>query len=139
MLKNDDIYVKDPKNNTKDFVGKSWAGDSSWLDFLNVNAQKYWRDQIAFGFQDSTSIYYLWNDMNEPSVFGTESRTLPLDSLHYKVTDANSADGGYHVEHRDIHNLYGALQQRTSYEGLLQRDNFQLRPFVLSRSFFMGS
>jgi mannosyl-oligosaccharide alpha-1,3-glucosidase len=77
--------------------------------------------------------------MNEPSVFGTESRTLPLDALHYKVTDANSANGGYHVEHRDIHNLYGALQQRTSYEGLLQRDNFQLRPFVLSRSFFMGS
>lgn len=40
--------------------------------------------------------------MNEPSIFSTVSRTMPLDALHYK------ADGRIY-EHREIHNAYGAL------------------------------
>jgi len=70
--------------------------------------------------------------MNEPSVFSTPEKTLPGLSRHYK------ADGRV-VYHRDFHNAYGALQQRSSYRGILARDNYELRPFVLTRSFFLGS
>jgi len=43
------------------------------------------------------------------------------------------------VEHRVVHNAYGALMQKATYEGLMERDASQLRPFVLTRSFFFGS
>ena len=35
--------------------------------------------------------------------------------------------------------MYGALMHRTTYRGLLKRDDGKRRPFVLSRSFFIGS
>jgi hypothetical protein len=41
--------------------------------------------------------------MNEPSVFSTDSHTMPLDMLHIKAD-------GRKFEHRDLHNAYGALQ-----------------------------
>lgn len=70
--------------------------------------------------------------MNEPSVFSTSTKTLPMDTLHYK------ADGSK-VEHRNFHNAYGAMQQKSSFRGMLMRDNYTRRPFVLTRSFFLGS
>lgn len=83
-------------------------------------------------FKGSSYIYNFWNDMNEPSVFSTSSKTVPLEARHYKAD-------GRSFEHRDVHNAYGALQQRSSYRGLLERDNNERRAFVLTRSFFMGS
>ena len=53
-------------------------------------------------FKGSNYLYNFWNDMNEPSVFSTDSGTMPLNALHYK------ADGRSY-EHRDLHNAYGAL------------------------------
>jgi len=70
--------------------------------------------------------------MNEPSVFNTASGTLPMDTLHKKAN-------GDIYEHRDLHNAYGALQARSSYRGILERNNNARRPFVLTRSFFLGS
>ena len=70
--------------------------------------------------------------MNEPSVFSTDSKTMPLEALHQKK------DGRF-FEHRDLHNAYGALHQRRSWKGLLLRDEYTQRPFVLTRSYFMGS
>jgi alpha-glucosidase (family GH31 glycosyl hydrolase) len=49
-----------------------------------------------------------------------------------------TADGDI-LQHRWIHNAYGALQQRATFQGLLRRDRGQQRPFLLSRSFFFGS
>ena len=57
---------------------------------------------------------------------------MPLDAVHVK------ADGTKY-QHRDVHNAYGGLMQKSSYRGLLKRDDFNRRPFVLSRSFFLGS
>lgn len=70
--------------------------------------------------------------MNEPSVFNTGTGTMPMDAIHMK------ADGTT-VTHLELHNAYGALHQRSSYRGLLKRDYQILRPFVLTRSFFLGS
>ena len=69
--------------------------------------------------------------MNEPSVFN-EQKTLPMTAIHMK-TD------GIQVNHRDFHNAYGALHQKASFNGLLKRDDYERRPFVLTRSFFVGS
>jgi len=96
------IFVKMPATGYN-FLGLCWSGISVWIDFLNENAQAYWSSLYSpEKFKGSNSLYHAWNDMNEPSVFSTVHRTLPFESLHYK------ADGTV-VEHRDIHNMYGAL------------------------------
>ena len=81
--------------------------------------------------------------MNEPSVFDSEELTLPRDVLH-KVTlpsEVGSADAAIEmdVEHRIVHIVYGALQAAATHEGLLKRSDNAERPFLLSRSFFVGS
>jgi alpha-glucosidase (family GH31 glycosyl hydrolase) len=70
--------------------------------------------------------------MNEPSVFGQEQGTMPLQNQH-------TLSDGQIIKHRDIHNAYGALQHRATNQGLYNRDKKSKRPFVLSRSFFIGS
>ena len=126
------IFVKNPLGKGN-FVGDCWPGASVWIDYLNENAQDYWGSWFAFDkFKGSTSRYHIWNDMNEPSVFDTSSKTMPLDRLHCKAN-------GLCYQHRDVHNSYGGLQWRSSYQGLLKRDEDKLRPFVLTRSWFMGS
>ena len=126
------MFVQDP-NEDADFVGTCWPGESVWIDFLNEKAQEYWGNLYQYNkFVGSSKIYHAWNDMNEPSVFSEETKTLPNLARHYK------ADGTL-VYHRDFHNGYGAFQQRSSYYGILKRDNNTRRPFVLTRSFFVGS
>lgn len=49
--------------------------------------------------QESTESLFVWNDMNEPSVFDGPEQTMPRDAVHY---------GGW--EHRELHNLYGFYQ-----------------------------
>eukprot|EP01083_Nonionella_stella_P122371 368155_1 len=71
---------------------------------------------------------FIWNDMNEPSVFDGPEVSMPISNIHYN-----------NVRHNEIHNLYGYYVHQSTYNGLLLRDNNKLRPFVLSRSFFSGS
>ena len=47
-------------------------------------------------YTGSTEDLYIWNDMNEPSVFNGPEITMHKDAKHF---------GGW--EHRDIHNIYG--------------------------------
>uniref|UniRef100_A0A3Q4GJW9 Glucosidase, alpha; neutral C n=1 Tax=Neolamprologus brichardi TaxID=32507 RepID=A0A3Q4GJW9_NEOBR len=78
--------------------------------------------------QGSTPSLFVWNDMNEPSVFSGPELTMPKDAVHC---------GDW--EHRDLHNLYGFYQHMATVEGLITRSGGLERPFVLSRSFFAGS
>ena len=126
------IFIKDVTGTT-DFEGTCWPGNSVWIDFLNEAAQDYWKGLYDYSkFKGSTSIYHAWNDMNEPSVFSTTTKTIPTDAKHIRTN-------GDQVEHREFHNAYGATQQMASYKGLTSRDSESLRPFVLTRSFFLGS
>lgn len=70
--------------------------------------------------------------MNEPSVFGGPEGTLPKDSLHI-LTDGTA------IQDKDVHNTYGHLMSKATYEGLFMRDKGNLRPFILTRSVFLGS
>ncbi|HEX9501153.1 MAG TPA: TIM-barrel domain-containing protein, partial [Thermoanaerobaculia bacterium] len=71
----------------------------------------------------------IWNDMNEPAVFETPAGTMPLDVRH--------DNEGSPTDHREIHNVYGMLMTRSTYEGL-RRLRPDERPFVLSRASFAG-
>eukprot|EP00211_Chloroparvula_japonica_P004983 CAMPEP_0119120432 /NCGR_PEP_ID=MMETSP1310-20130426/1470_1 /TAXON_ID=464262 /ORGANISM="Genus nov. species nov., Strain RCC2339" /LENGTH=911 /DNA_ID=CAMNT_0007109909 /DNA_START=1 /DNA_END=2736 /DNA_ORIENTATION=- len=122
-------YVRD-KDGEKSFEGWCWPGSSSWLDYTDPAVADYWGSLFGYDkYQGSTDILFVWNDMNEPSVFNGPEVTMSKDLLHH---------GG--VEHRDVHNLYGYLNHKATADGLVRRDAAQnRRPFVLSRSFFAGS
>lgn len=132
MTNVESIFVKQP-NGVDDYQGTCWPGESVYIDFLNENAQEYWGNLYSMDqFVGSNHLYHAWNDMNEPSVFSEPTKTIPEAAIHIKRD-------GTQVEHRDFHNAYGAFQQRSTYRGLLKRDNQVRRPFVLTRSFFLGS
>lgn len=112
-----------------DFEGVCWPGLSSYLDFTNPKVREWYSSLFAFPvYQGSTDILYIWNDMNEPSVFRGPELTMQKNAIHH---------GNW--EHRELHNLYGFYQQMATAEGLIQRAKGKERPFVLTRSFFAGS
>lgn len=123
------LYVKD-KDGKKDYDGWCWPGSSSYLDFTDERARNWWGDQFAYNrYQGSTPSLFTWNDMNEPSVFNG-----PEVSMQKDLRNLNGE------EHREWHNLYGMLFQRSTAEGLTRRNPGEnIRPFVLSRAFFAGS
>ncbi|XP_047717179.1 neutral alpha-glucosidase C isoform X2 [Prionailurus viverrinus] len=112
-----------------DFEGVCWPGLSSYLDFTNPKVREWYSSLFTFSaYQGSTDILYIWNDMNEPSVFRGPELTMQKNAIHH---------GNW--EHRELHNLYGFYQQMATAEGLIQRSKGKERPFVLTRSFFAGS
>lgn len=122
-------YVQNPKEKGGDFEGWCWPGSSSYLDFLQPKVREYWANHFSLAnYPHSTQNLYIWNDMNEPSVFNGPEITMQKDNLH---------GGEEEIEHRDVHNMYGFYVHKATSEGLIKRDN--ARPFVLTRSFFSGS
>ncbi|KAI4343476.1 hypothetical protein L6164_010819 [Bauhinia variegata] len=120
-------YVKDANGN--DYDGWCWPGSSSYPDTLNSEIRSWWADKFSYqNYDGSTPSLYIWNDMNEPSVFNGPEVTMPRDALHY---------GG--VEHRELHNAYGYYFHMATADGLIKRGDGKDRPFVLSRAFFAGS
>src|SRR6185369_3026098 len=92
------------------YVGKVWPGDSVFPDFTWGPARAWWgtlyRDFVRLG------IAGFWNDMNEPSVFETPTKTMSLDAVH-------RTDSGEVANHRQVHNVFGMQNSRATYEGLL--------------------
>ena len=118
-------------NEGKEFVGKCWCDEASYLDFYNKEVRNYWK-----GLMNSTNDYFfnskiinIWNDMNEPSVFDSYRNTIPKTSL----INYNSKQ----YEHRVAHNIYGYLMHKTTFEALSSQS--KKRPFILTRSFYLGS
>jgi len=126
------FYVRN-KHNT-DFDGWCWPGGSSYLDVTSPVVREWWAQQFTLDkYKGSTKHLYIWNDMNEPSVFNGPEITMPKDNLHFGDT-----------EHRDVHNSYGLYYHDATAEGLVTRGREVFgedgdRPFVLSRAFFAGS
>uniref|UniRef100_A0A8C9TCX9 Glucosidase alpha, neutral C n=1 Tax=Scleropages formosus TaxID=113540 RepID=A0A8C9TCX9_SCLFO len=120
-------FVRDREG--KLYNGRCWPGESCYLDFTSPEVRAWYSSLFALDkYKGSTDSLHVWNDMNEPSVFGGPEQTMPKDAVHH---------GG--VEHRELHNLYGFYQHLATVEGLISRSGGLERPFVLSRSFFAGS
>uniref|UniRef100_A0A668S0E2 Glucosidase, alpha n=1 Tax=Oreochromis aureus TaxID=47969 RepID=A0A668S0E2_OREAU len=120
-------FVKDREGQI--FKGSCWPGESSYLDFSSSATRAWYSRCFSLDkYKGSTPLLFVWNDMNEPSVFSGPELTMLKDAVHC---------GDW--EHRDLHNLYGFYQHMATVEGLITRSGGLERPFVLSRSFFAGS
>jgi alpha 1,3-glucosidase len=127
-LKSKELAVKNKDGNI--FEGWCWPGSSHWIDAFNPAAIEWWKTLFKYdAFKGTQENTWVWNDMNEPSVFNGPETTMAKDNLHH--------DGW---EHRDVHNLNGMTFHNATYQALLSRKSGELRrPFVLTRSFFAGS
>jgi alpha-glucosidase len=96
-------------------------------DFTRAATREWWgrlyRELVDQG------VAGIWNDMNEPAVFDTATGTMPLDVRH--------DNDGAPTDQREIHNVYGQLMTRGTYEGLLRLRPDE-RPFVLTRATYAG-
>ncbi len=122
-----DHFVKNPDGSV--YVGKVWPGDSVFPEFTLAKTREWWgtlyKDFVNMGIRG------FWNDMNEPAIFERADMTMPLDTVH-------RLDGGIVKDHRAIHNVYGMLNVRATFEGL-RRLRPDERPFVLTRAAYAGA
>ncbi|KAK2498120.1 hypothetical protein MC885_016662, partial [Smutsia gigantea] len=126
-LRNQGLYVK--TRDGSDYEGWCWPGAAGYPDFTNPAMRAWWANMFSFdNYEGSAPNLYVWNDMNEPSVFNGPEVTMLKDAQHY---------GGW--EHRDVHNIYGFYVHMATADGLVLRSGGIERPFVLSRAFFAGS
>uniref|UniRef100_A0A0P6J4H7 Neutral alpha-glucosidase AB n=1 Tax=Heterocephalus glaber TaxID=10181 RepID=A0A0P6J4H7_HETGA len=126
-LRDQGLYVK--TRDGSDYEGWCWPGSAGYPDFTNPRMRAWWANMFSFdNYEGSAPNLYVWNDMNEPSVFNGPEVTMLKDAQHH---------GGW--EHRDIHNIYGFYVHMATADGLIQRSGGVERPFVLSRAFFAGS
>lgn len=103
-----------------------WPGDSVFPDFTSTRVRKWWAEQTRF--QTRHHIRGIWNDMNEPASF---QGPLPDDIVFPGDPDTPP------LLHEDIHNVYGHLMAKATYEGLKQNDG--RRPFVITRACYSGT
>ena len=96
-------FVTDTKGEV--YVNAVWPGDSNFPDFGRKEVRKWWSDkhQILVDM----GVGGVWNDMNEPASFRGE---LPQDVVFY--------DEDRKTTHAEMHNLYGHLMSKATFEGL---------------------
>ena len=151
-----DIFMKNPDGSN--MVGSVWPGLVHFPDFFHPRSQQYW-DESFKTFFDMIDLDGIWIDMNELANFcdgdcrkkpepaktaidvnyppyrinngGYQMplffRTTAMDAVHY---------GG--IKEYDVHNLYGLMEAKATYNTMLKLHPDQ-RPFILSRSTFPGS
>jgi alpha-glucosidase len=125
-----DHFVKMPDGTP--FVGPVWPGPAVFPDFTQARTRQWWgtlyKDFTAMGVSG------FWNDMNEPSVFETPTKTMPDDAQH-RIDEPGFAKRT--ATHLEIHNIFGLENSRGTYDGLLALEPDQ-RPFVLTRATYAG-
>ncbi|HMX39958.1 MAG TPA: glycoside hydrolase family 31 protein, partial [Saprospiraceae bacterium] len=105
-----------------------WPGFCAFPDFTRPEVRQWFGDLYRdLYLRDGASGF--WNDMNEPAVFYTNSKTLPGTAMHHY--------DGHPCSHLKAHNVYGQQMSRSSWEGLL-RLRPQQRPFLLTRTTYSG-
>jgi len=105
--------------------GHVWPGRCQFPDYTNPEVRKWWG--TLFKELVEVGVAGVWNDMNEPAVFGAGS--FPDDVRH----DYDGRRGS----HRKAHNVYGMQMVRATYDGLklLQKNK---RPFTITRAGYSG-
>ena len=127
-----DDFVKWPDG--KVYEGPVWPSQAEKNPALSVfpdfsrPATREWWGNLYQSLLD-VGVAGVWNDMDEPSVFDTPNGTMPPEVVF--------DNDGQPTTHREIHNVYGQLMSRSTFEGLsrLRPDE---RAFVLTRSSFAG-
>lgn len=111
-------------------IEEVWPGKVHHPDFTSPKVRETWGRWQKESLLD-IGVAGIWNDMNEPACFGTETitRDYPSDAVHY--------DSGFYRPHRAIHNIYGMSMARASYEGQKSARRGE-RVFTLTRSGWAG-
>jgi len=108
-----DHFLKNPDGRL--YVAPVWPGPSVFPDFTRKASRDWWgslyKDFVGDG------IAGFWNDMNEPAIFETPTKTMPLDTIHRIESDDFAQRTATHAE---LHNVYGMENSRATYEGLLK-------------------
>ena len=122
------------------YKGEVWPGACVIPDITSPQVRQWWggfyKDFMGQG------ITGVWNDMNEPAIFKTDSKTMPEDNMHRgdpaMVRPNGKAQGAAAADkHERYHNVYGMLMVMGTREGIAAA-NPDKRPFVLSRDNFIG-
>jgi len=105
-------------------------------DFTRQDVRAWWGG--LFQGQLDLGIEGFWHDLNEPTVVNSLEEWL----VNYPKTPTEDVvfggeDGRNGLLHSQVHNTYGLLMARASYEGL-KRLQAPKRPFLVSRSGFSG-
>lgn len=101
-----------------------WSGTTVFPDFGRKNVRDWWGEQHRFLME--SGVAGIWNDMNEPRGFAGD---LPDDlPMH---------DGECLSNHKALHNAYGHMMNKASFDGLKALDT--KRPFVITRACYAGS
>jgi alpha-glucosidase len=125
-----DHFVK--AGNGKTYSAPVWPGASVFPEFTQAKTRQWYG--TLYNYYTDLGIAGIWNDMNEPAIFETPTKTMPLDVQHRIASDDFSKRTATHDE---IHNVYGMLNSRATYDGLktLRPDE---RPFVMTRASYAG-
>ncbi|MBC7915541.1 MAG: DUF4968 domain-containing protein, partial [Pyrinomonadaceae bacterium] len=105
--------------------GHVWPGRCQFPDYTNPEVRAWWGGLFK-GLVDD-GVAGVWNDMNEPAVFGSGS--FPNDVRHQY--------DGHRGSHRKAHNVYGMQMVRATYDGLKKLFKNK-RPFTITRSGYSG-
>jgi alpha-glucosidase len=105
--------------------GHVWPGRCQFPDFTNPDVREWWGG--LFEGLVEAGVAGVWNDMNEPAVFG--AGTFPDDVRHQY--------DGHRGSHRKAHNVYGMQMVRSTYEGLRKLMKNK-RPFTITRAGYSG-
>ena len=105
--------------------GHVWPGRCQFPDFTNPEVRTWWGE--LFDELVELGVAGVWNDMNEPAVFG--AGTFPDDVRHQY--------DGFRGSHRKAHNVYGMQMVRATYEGL-RKIMKNKRPFTITRAGYSG-
>ena len=123
----EDVWVQ--AKDGQPFVGKVWPGECVFPDFTMPAARQWWaglyKDYLANGIDG------VWNDMDEPAVFGGPDSTMPESNVH---RGGGGLPAGPHLLY---HNVFGMLMVSATRQGLLDARPDR-RPFVLTRSNGLG-
>jgi alpha-glucosidase len=125
-----DHLLKNPDGTT--YVAPVWPGPSVFPDFTRADSRAWWGGLYKEFAADGIAGF--WNDMNEPAIFDTPTKTMPLGTVHRIDGDGFAPRTATHAE---VHNVYGMENGRATFEGLLKlRPN--VRPFVMTRASYAG-
>ncbi|KAL5865734.1 hypothetical protein ACOSQ3_003248 [Xanthoceras sorbifolium] len=124
-----DVWIKNAHGTP--FIGEVWPGPCVFPDFTQSKVRSWWaclvKDFTANGVDG------IWNDMNEPSIFKSVTKTMPESNIHQGDNELGGCQS-----HSHYHNVYGMLMARSTYKGMELADKNK-RPFVLTRAGFIGS
>ena len=123
-------FLKNPDGST--YVAPVWPGPSVFPDFTRAASRAWWGSLYKRFVDDGIAGF--WNDMNEPAIFDTPTKTMPLGTVHRIDGDGFTPRTAAHAE---VHNVYGMENSRATFEGL-EKLRPNVRPFVMTRASYAG-